>query len=234
MDAPQSTQASADSLPDIKALGPGPKRERKQPTTAQPLGDSATAVDSDPGAAGGAQTAVMERPAKRKRKTGRRGKLNPRRMKAICRILRRGGTLPMAAEACGVDPSTAMRWVARGCDETEGPYRRFRNAVKRSEAIGDAKAISRITLAGEKGIWTADAWRLERRRRAEYGKKELVEHTGSIQHAHAVAITYVNCDTLQAGELAKVMELYGRMLEQPAIETTAVPVANIEHKPDAQ
>lgn len=216
-------QQPQQSLPDVKSIGPGPKRERKPSTQhAERVG-----TGDDPQAReAGAGVAVMEAPAvrvKRKRRRGARGKLNSKRAKKICEMLERGATLVMAAQAVGVSAATISKWYSRGCDEADGKYRQFVGMVQRAENKGLAAAASRITLAGENGIWTADAWMLERRRRADYGRNEMtVNHTGQVNHA--VAVSYVDASILSPSQLAQLAALTGLVLAQPAIETTAKPV----------
>lgn len=77
-------------------------------------------------------------------------------------------------------------------------------------------------LAGENGVWQADAWILERRLKSLFGRNEMtVNHTGQVQHAHVHA--YVDVSKLPLSRAMQFIEDAAALLEQP-IETTAARV----------
>lgn len=102
----------------------------------------------------------MARPSKR----------TPEREQVILNALRLGNTRTAAAAYAEVDRVNLWRWIED--DAT------FRNAVEKAEADAEARFVGQIVKAAHDGTWTAAAWWLERRRRADYGKQERVEVSG--------------------------------------------------------
>jgi hypothetical protein len=86
------------------------------------------------------------------------------------------------------------------------------------------RRVIRIDEAGIKGDWKADHASLQWLDRDTFGPREKVEHAGQVthQHNHEHTVSYVNPSGLGDGILFATMAGLSQMLEQPAIETTAV------------
>ncbi len=81
-------------------------------------------------------------------------KYSPELAESIAELVGNGVPLVHAAGACNIARNTFYDWLKNKIT--------FRTLVeaKRSEAI--AERVARIKQAGVKGLWTADAWWLER------------------------------------------------------------------------
>jgi transposase len=116
----------------------------------------------------------MERkmkPAKR----GRPTKFTPDRIKTILGALREGNYRDTAAEGAGISYDTLRNWEKKGALEKKGKYFEFFESIKRAEAEGELLHIRRINRAGEEGNWQADAWKLERKYPAKWGRKDATK-----------------------------------------------------------
>ena len=98
-------------------------------------------------------------------------KLSPTRKKQICTHLAAGNSRRISAEAAGISRRTFQRWMAKGEEQTKGPFRAFRRAVIRAEAEAVTVAVGCIREAGKKN-WRAAAWWLERRHPKDWGRWE--------------------------------------------------------------
>lgn len=111
-----------------------------------------------------------------KARPGRPTKLNPEVQAKICAIIADGNYDATAAQCCGIDPKTFLKWLARGKDPNHPNYplySEFREAVKKARAERERKLVGYIaTAALEKKHWTAAAWMLERLYRDHWGKPE--------------------------------------------------------------
>ena len=100
---------------------------------------------------------------------GRPTKLTPKVQTAICKALEDGNTHKASAGLSGVGMTTFTTWMAEGkADDGRNEYRAFRAAVEKAEAEAEARHVAGIQTAAQGGTWQADAWWLERRRRADY------------------------------------------------------------------
>ena len=81
-------------------------------------------------------------------------KYSPEIAESIAELVGNGVPYIHAAEAHNVHRNTYARWI-----KEKDAFRALVQA-KRSEAI--AERVARIRQAGQKGLWTADAWWLER------------------------------------------------------------------------
>ena len=75
---------------------------------------------------------------------GRPTKLNAKRTRAACDVVRAGGTWKAAAAAAGVCESVFHDWRERAAAETEGPYHAFGLAIAKAEAEGEAIAVEQV------------------------------------------------------------------------------------------
>ena len=108
---------------------------------------------------------------------GRPSKLTPEVQEAICSALSDGNTRKDSAAVAGTTYKSFGVWMRKGRAEPDGEYGAFRAAVKKAEAEAVTRNVGIIKTAAET-TWTAAAWWLERRRPADFGKRERHEHTG--------------------------------------------------------
>lgn len=123
------------------------------------------------------------------RRIGRPTLLTEAIIDEVSMILRRGSYLETAAAWIGVTYRTLARWRARGLaeiqrveelwneghedvriDEEELIYVRFCHATERAIADSDIRDLTNIEAAADGGLWTASAWRLERRHPGQWGR----------------------------------------------------------------
>ena len=97
----------------------------------------------------------------------RPSKLTPERSARILDLLRAGNTRQTAAQASGIDPGTLSGYVSRFPD--------FATAVKEAESEAESRHVANIAGAAARGSWQASAWWLERRRYADWGRKDRVQ-----------------------------------------------------------
>jgi len=134
---------------------------------------------------------------------GRPTKFTPENTTRILNALRGGTPIIHAAQAAGVDYSTFCRWRQRGERVGHGPYRDFRDEVKKAEAdsiIRNITIVQKAALGGEvvtrttttkpdgtvivterksSPAWQAAAWWLERKYPNDWSRRERLEHTPS-------------------------------------------------------
>lgn len=97
--------------------------------------------------------------------------------KRIVDAVARGCTRAAAAEAAGIHRDTLQEWLARG-REGDAEYSDFAYRVEKADAeaenvmVGVVRGVA-IGADGEKPIWQAAAWWLERRRPESYAKREV-------------------------------------------------------------
>src|SRR5262245_29056470 len=106
-----------------------------------------------------------------KRGGGRPSKFTARRARAILASVKAGNSLTTAARAAGVSLRSLKRWTEKARDPSEAgmPYRRFRRALKKAQALAEIEAVRTIRDAGRSN-WVANAWWLERTRPDRFGK----------------------------------------------------------------
>jgi hypothetical protein len=92
-------------------------------------------------------------------------KKSPQRIGIIVAALKAGNSRATAAKLAGISRSRLYYWLQHDAA--------FKQAVRLAEAEREAKDIVQITEAG-KLDWRAIAWLLERRNRADWGRKEDV------------------------------------------------------------
>jgi len=133
---------------------------------------------------------------------GRITKLTPERQAKIIRALLAGNGRGVAALTGGVAHQTFDAWLRQGRQAKSGIYVQFIQAVEAAEAQAEAAAVARIKLAAQgatvvkrlertihrqdgsivteveetvaPGQWTADAWWLERKNPAVWGRRDTV------------------------------------------------------------
>lgn len=107
---------------------------------------------------------------------GARTKLTRQTVARIVYAIMIGATYEDAAGYAGVDDSTARGWRQRGREDVqagnaETPHAAFLAVVKRADGAAAVEWLRDLERAGkDPRNWTASAWRLERRKRASYGR----------------------------------------------------------------
>jgi transposase len=98
---------------------------------------------------------------------GAPSKFTEQRVNAILRAVQLGATYEQAARSAGIHIDTMIEWRKQ--------HSEFSDALKTAEARGITDRLRRIQNAAKKGTWQADAWWLERKYPAEWGRREHVE-----------------------------------------------------------
>lgn len=93
-------------------------------------------------------------------------KLTPEVQDTIVTYLRCGAYIETAVEAAGIVKETYFEWLRLARTGKE-PYASFEAATRQAMAQAELTALQRIDSAGQ---WQADAWRLERRFPAHWGR----------------------------------------------------------------
>lgn len=132
-------------------------------------------------AAVGSDFCGVHRPAP---KIGRPTKLTPELISEVAARIATGAHFEAVAVASGIGRATLYRWLEKGeADEehdVDSLERVFRDAVSRATAEAEevlAGMIRRHALDD----WRAAAFLLERRNPAVWGKRDRVEHSGTVR-----------------------------------------------------
>jgi hypothetical protein len=157
--------------------------------------------------------AARKRITKATRMRGRPDGLTTDVHKRIVEAVRLGAHFEEAGAAAGISRSTLHRWLARG-DATNAPqrFRTFLEAVRQAEAEHELEALRSIDRAAAAGDRRAQAWKLERRYPARWGRQTRHELTGPEGEPLAVR-QEDSWDTakLSDRELAVLQELVEKM-----------------------
>ena len=112
------------------------------------------------------------------RNTGRPSKLVPEKTEKILAALRGGNYIETAAALADVSKDCVFEWLRRGAREKRGKFHEFSVAVQKAMAYSEAKDLSVISKAADKGDWKASAWRLSKRHGDRWGERETVRIGG--------------------------------------------------------
>jgi len=93
---------------------------------------------------------------------GRPTKCTPEIQARILEATELGLTRKLTADYAGIAVETLWRWMRDGKRNKGGVYQKLYQGMKRSEARGAARALSRIVKASDTS-WQAAAWLLERK-----------------------------------------------------------------------
>lgn len=115
-------------------------------------------------------------------------KLTPRTEREVATALAAGWFRNTAAAYAGISPATLYSWLSRGerestrlknpdaeTQESEAPYVRFLESIKKALAVAEVRDLAVISEAAKAGVWQAAAWKLERRHPERWGRKILQE-----------------------------------------------------------
>ena len=95
------------------------------------------------------------------------------RIDALMNALRAGNTRSAASTFAGINRATFYRWMED--DAT------LRDSVEKAEADAEVRYASQVARAATDGTWQAAAWWLERRRHADYGRRDRVDMTMDVR-----------------------------------------------------
>lgn len=107
---------------------------------------------------------------------GRPTKRTARNAERICEMLSQGNSRKTAYVGAGISESTFLDWVR----EDAG----FRARVETAEEAAIANLLEEVRAAsrdreGKRGDWKAAAWILERRRPADFGRRQRIDITAA-------------------------------------------------------
>lgn len=116
----------------------------------------------------------------------RRPKLTADVQSSVIEALAAGNYLETAAQYAGIHPATLFRWLDRGraANESEDDdhpdkiYGEFCEAVEKTRAQAEVRAVALIRKAAMDGTWQAAAWFLERSHPTKWGRQGRLEVTG--------------------------------------------------------
>lgn len=117
----------------------------------------------------------------------RRTKLDDLTSKRITNALAAGTSRRAAAEAASVCQATLFDWLARGRDD-EQPYAEFLERVERAEAGAEQKITDALFKSAKDGSVTAQIAWLERRRPADWAKRESPANLQNASNAMTDAV----------------------------------------------
>jgi transposase len=138
-------------------------------------------------------------------------KLGPAVEERIVAAVGAGNYLEAAARSAGISASTLYRWLERG-EREPGPYREFREAVRRAEAESEVHAVAVIRRAMSDD-WRAALALIERRHPERWRRRQITELSGSSALGAAGARSALDLSRLSAAELEQLEELIGRASE---------------------
>lgn len=110
---------------------------------------------------------------------GRKSKLTKEVQNTICQALKAGNTRRASALYAGISETTFYDWLKKGEEKKRGLFPEFLEAVTRAENECEIFHVAILKKHAEKDWRASIAW-LERRRVDDWGKKEKIEHSGSI------------------------------------------------------
>lgn len=97
-------------------------------------------------------------------------KMSDARVEVLLSALRAGNTRRAASSLADIHNTTFYRWME---DDAA-----FRSAVEKAEAEAEAFYLGAVLkAAADPKTWTAAAWWLERRKNADYARRDKVEMT---------------------------------------------------------
>jgi len=135
---------------------------------------------------------------------GRPTKCTPELLAAFGETLERVVYINAASAEHGITARTAHFWLKRGEEElyriengaaptpSEAPFVEFYRIAKTARAKAEQRLLRTIIEAAEDdrpGDWKAAGWILERAFPFRYGRRERVEHSGSIDQNVAFKVT---------------------------------------------
>ena len=153
---------------------------------------------------------------------GRKTKMTPELTAVMCKLLKRGCSLKLAAGMCGVHISTVHRWLQKGERQTTGKFREFRDRLELARRAGQYRLLSIATTGAALDPKLAlDI--LARQNPDDFGVTKRVESKTSVdvrgtityEHQHHVAFARTLIEDPEANRLAH--ELLARYEQRRAL-----------------
>ncbi len=153
---------------------------------------------------------------------GRKTKMTPELTAVMCKLLKRGCSLKLAAGMCGVHISTVHRWLQKGERQTAGKFREFRDRLELARRSGQYRLLSIATTGAALDPKLALDM-LARQNPDDYGvtkrveQKQTIDVTGKVihEHEHHVAFARTLLEDPDANRLAH--ELLARYERRRAV-----------------
>jgi hypothetical protein len=101
-----------------------------------------------------------------------------------------GNFISVICDYVGIHQSTYFKWMAEGEHASSGLKRKLFEDIKKAESYAEIQAVASIRSAAEQD-WKANAWFLERKYPARWGRKEKIEMGGVLttQNIEMTALT---------------------------------------------
>lgn len=104
----------------------------------------------------------------------RPSKLTVELVDTLVALFEAGQFASVACRLAGIGETTFYRWLEEGGQAKTGRKREFWEAIKKAEAMAEARRVDIIRQAGaEPKTWQAAAWWLERRFPSRYGRRAV-------------------------------------------------------------
>jgi hypothetical protein len=129
---------------------------------------------------------------------GRKSKLTPEVQQNIMAALSGGATIKDACAYAGISQDSYERYIKNSTD--------FADAVKKAQAQARIGAIARIQKAGREGIWTADAWFLERSDPEHWARRDTLKIEGLQELLNLCKQTGVKASDLFNAMIAELID----------------------------
>ena len=113
-----------------------------------------------------------------KGKNGRPTKLTPAIQEQIVGDIKAGNYAEVAAKRAGIDRTTFFTWMQKGETASCGEFRDFHDAIRIAEGHAEVRAVT-VVAAAMPGDWKAASWYLERKWHDRWGRRQVIEHTGT-------------------------------------------------------
>lgn len=140
----------------------------------------------------------------------RKAKLSTERIDQICSLVRMGSYLSVAAQAVGVTDKCVHDWLREGREALDIEERmagkltprqhlckQFVEKYQIAQAEAEINDLRRIDIAADE-LWTAAAWKLERKNPERWGRKDNLAISGEV--TQNINITHVIVNLIQTIE----------------------------------
>lgn len=147
-------------------------------------------------------------------KRGRKPKFTRETIDDLCKYVRQGNYLKIAAELCGVTERSVHRWIAdaKAAKRPTELQRHLRQSLTRAEAEAEAVHVQVIYKAAVGGDWRASASYLERKHHDRWGKRDAVNVRNVDKHGEDVQPTGVLVVPATSNSLEEWQEQYASQL----------------------
>lgn len=116
--------------------------------------------------------------SKKKNTPGRPEIISQEKIDKIISAIRMGSYIETAAAYAGIHKDTLYRWLKKGARKQGQLYESFSDAVQKAMAESELRDLQNIDKCAMSGNWQASAWRLERKKPKQWGRKDTVKEGG--------------------------------------------------------